>query len=159
MAEVLGKVVGDNLRTWRVLRRLSQDEMARRMTEIGSPWGQPAVSTVERGVRDLTIVELGAAALVLGVDLGTLLDPAGVEGRQDVALLVGTAAIPPKTARAWLRGQLGLRAGGDGSLSAEPTEGNEGVIVGIVDELRELRKPRKTTTDKRRATARRKGNP
>jgi transcriptional regulator with XRE-family HTH domain len=132
----LRRVAGENVRTLRLVRRLSQGQLARRMTELGVEWSQPAVSTVERGLRALSVDELGALALVLGVELGSILDPGGVEGRTNRELAVGGVAIPPRMARSWARGRVRLSAGADGSLSVEPVEGHEAAFHQAVEEAR-----------------------
>jgi len=153
-----GEVLGANVLAARLIRGWSQDHLAERMAvALGIEWVQSSVSQIEAARRRVSAEELLALALVLDQSVAELVDPGGLDGRSGQGMVVGGVSLPSKTARAWLRGRLRLRANEDGSLSAEPTEGNEGAIVGIVDELRELRKPRKTTTDKRRATARQKG--
>lgn len=64
------------LRTARLLAGLEQTDVAARMRLLGHPtWTRATVSQVERGQRNITAVELLAAALALGVTVADLLNP------------------------------------------------------------------------------------
>jgi transcriptional regulator with XRE-family HTH domain len=71
----LSAVLARNARQERNLRRLSQDDVAERMTALGHAWSRQTTSDVERGHRNVTIDELLGLALVLGAPIGALLDP------------------------------------------------------------------------------------
>jgi transcriptional regulator with XRE-family HTH domain len=73
----LSEVLARNVRQVRSLCRLSQDDVAERMTALGHAWSRQTTSDVERGLRNVTIDELLGLALVLGESIGHLLDPAG----------------------------------------------------------------------------------
>lgn len=78
------EAVAQNIRRLRVLRRLSQDEVAQRMTALGygrrgGRWNRSACSEVESGRRDVNIDEAVGLAMVLGVPLAELLDPGDQE--------------------------------------------------------------------------------
>ena len=150
----MGEVAGEAVRMRRMGRRMAQAELGRRMAALGHPWAAATVSLSERGLRRITVDELGALALVLGVRPADLLDATLLEEWTNVSLDLGGSLIPPKTARAWLRGRLRLTIGEDNSLSMEPTDGHELAVLDAIEELRETRK----TDNNRRAPARRKGN-
>jgi transcriptional regulator with XRE-family HTH domain len=75
------EILADNVRIWRHLRRLSQAQLAERMSRLGHGWSESIVGFVERGQRNVTVDELIGLTLVLNVsELGALLDPLGPEG-------------------------------------------------------------------------------
>jgi transcriptional regulator with XRE-family HTH domain len=86
-AEVLAR----NVRDYRKLRNLSQEELGERMAALGHGWTAGIVGFVERADRNMTVDELLGAALVLGVAPGHLLSPYGVDGHDPAALDVGLA--------------------------------------------------------------------
>src|SRR5918992_5014083 len=72
----LSEVVADNIRAFRVLRRISQSDLAAAMHGHGHhTWSRATVSEVERYGRTVSIDELASAAVVLRVPLNRLLDP------------------------------------------------------------------------------------
>lgn len=76
------------------------------MTVVGHDnWSRATVSEVERGGRTVTVDELLALAMVLGVTIGDLLDPAGVDGRatEDLDFTPDLPPHPVEEARAWVR--------------------------------------------------------
>jgi transcriptional regulator with XRE-family HTH domain len=98
-----GAVLAENVRAYRQVRGLSQEQLAERMAALGHGWTAGIVGFVERGDRNMTVDELLGLALVLGASIGDLLDPAGVDGYEMTALDVGTArAIPAQEAYAWV---------------------------------------------------------
>lgn len=103
------QVLAANLRGFRRVRDMSQDELAERMTILGHGWMRATVSEVERGGRKVSIDELLSLALVLSATIGDLLDPLGVERRFTDAtkrLDMEVEALPPRMASAWVRGAL-----------------------------------------------------
>jgi transcriptional regulator with XRE-family HTH domain len=74
-AKFVADAVADNVRAYRVLGRLEQEDIAERMRQLGHPWKRVTVSEVERGRRNVTVPELVALTLVLGVTATELLDP------------------------------------------------------------------------------------
>jgi transcriptional regulator with XRE-family HTH domain len=75
------KAVADNIRAYRQLRGLDQDELARRMSSVGVgiQWRRVTVSEVERDQRNVTVPELLWLALALDTTVERLLDPRGPE--------------------------------------------------------------------------------
>ncbi len=74
-----GEAVAEHVRDFRVLRRLSQVDLAERMKEAGlKTWSRQTVGEVERGNRKVTVDELTALGPALGVPCTRLLDPAPV---------------------------------------------------------------------------------
>jgi transcriptional regulator with XRE-family HTH domain len=107
----LTDILADNLRAWRLLRRLEQANVAEQMRAFGHRWVQQTVSEVEQGRRNITVDELAVLAMVLDVPPVALLDPMPVGGGQVSGLDVGAGwRISPPTARDWLRGRVSLKA-------------------------------------------------
>ncbi len=52
-------VLADNLRAQRLLRRLEQQDVAARLTELGHPWRRVTASEVERGRRNVGFTDHG----------------------------------------------------------------------------------------------------
>jgi hypothetical protein len=76
-----GEIVAGNVRTWRGVRRLSQAQLAARMSSLGHRWTESIVGFVERSERNVTVDEYIGLHFALELDdFGTLLDPLGVEG-------------------------------------------------------------------------------
>jgi transcriptional regulator with XRE-family HTH domain len=84
-----GVVVADNVRDHRALARLPQGTVADRMALLGHRWHQKTVSQVESGRRAVTVGELVSLALALGVTVGDLLDPTGVDGSGRTPVVAG----------------------------------------------------------------------
>src|SRR5215218_1648915 len=77
---VLGRpsdALAANLRAYRMLRNMTQDELASRMAHLCHGWGRSTVSAVEGKSRNVTVDELFGLALSVGVTIGALLDPTG----------------------------------------------------------------------------------
>lgn len=130
-------VLADNVRAYRKLRGLSQEQLGERMAELGHGWTAGIVGFVERGERNVTVNELLGLALVLGVPIGKLLAPAGILGvhpgavidedgvevPNPTALDVGLAEpLSFGVAEVWLAGEVtaGLTADGDVRFQAAP---------------------------------------
>lgn len=114
-----------NLRAYRLLRHLTQDELATRMTHLGHGWGRSTVSAVEGRTRNVTVDELFGLALCLGATIGQLLDPEGPDRSRRLSLDVGLRVpddgrpqpLEPLLARLWASSRAVMRlsedAGGD----------------------------------------------
>jgi len=104
----LSDAFAENLHAYRSLRRLSQEELARQMLNLGhASWSRATVSEVERGGRTVTVDELLALALIFGTPIGDLLDPAGLDGRATAALDFGwRRTMPVAMASRWVRGRI-----------------------------------------------------
>lgn len=72
--------VAANLRLWREAQRLSQDELAQRMTEHGFGFSQATIWKIEQGKRPVKLAEAVALADALGLQMWNDLtaDPTGV---------------------------------------------------------------------------------
>jgi transcriptional regulator with XRE-family HTH domain len=114
-----------NLRAYRLLRHLTQDELASRMTHLDHGWGRSTVSAVESRSRNVTVDELFGLALSLGATIGQLLDPEGPDRSRRLSLDVGLRVpddgrpqpVEPLLARLWASSRAVMRlsddAGGD----------------------------------------------
>jgi transcriptional regulator with XRE-family HTH domain len=77
------EAVGRNVRTYRQLRGLDQEALARRLNVgLAIPWRRVTVSEVERGERHVTVTELLWLALALETTIEQLLDTRGPERLQ-----------------------------------------------------------------------------
>ena len=111
-----------NLRAYRLLRQLTQDGLATRMTYLGHGWGRSTVSAVEGRTRNVTVDEMFGLALSLGVTIGQLLDPEGPDRSRRLRLDVGLRVlddgdprpVDPLVARLWASSRAVMR------LSDEP---------------------------------------
>jgi transcriptional regulator with XRE-family HTH domain len=74
-------VLADNLRAFRLLRRMEQDGVAEQMNYLGQQWTRQTISDIERGRRNVSVEELVGFTLVLGATIEQLLDPRGPERR------------------------------------------------------------------------------
>jgi transcriptional regulator with XRE-family HTH domain len=80
LTQTVRTTVADNVRTYRLTRRLDQAQLARRMQSLGIEWRQATVSEVERRGRNVTIGEALGLALALDVTIEQLIDARGPEG-------------------------------------------------------------------------------
>jgi transcriptional regulator with XRE-family HTH domain len=83
------RFLAENIRGYRILRGMTQDQMAARMVMLGHGWGRSFVSAIEGRRRGVTIDELFGLAITLGVSVGRLLDPSGPDRSRDEGLDVG----------------------------------------------------------------------
>lgn len=74
-------VLGDNVRAYRLLKKMEQEDLAEKMRGYRHPWRRATVSEVERAHRNVTIAELLTLVLILGASVQELLDPSGPGGR------------------------------------------------------------------------------
>lgn len=85
--------LGFRVRSLRIARQVSQEELARRMTTAGIPTGPVTVGRIEAGTRPTPVEELFVIAHALDVDAGTLFPTLGAFGEQlDQAQIVVDAA-------------------------------------------------------------------
>ncbi len=159
----LSEALADNARQIRGLRKLSQDDVAERMTALGHTWSRQTTSDVERNLRNVTVDELLGLALVLGAPIGQLLDPRGVlqvfrtaidPGDPDLPYtkprhidnptpieIPGTAGmgIPPAALQALIESRVTLSLAWDGKpagIGIEPVADHFEDFVEIVDDFR-----------------------
>ena len=76
------ETLAHNVRAYRQLRGLDQAELGHRMQSLGHLWRQVTVSEVERRQRSVSVPEMIALTLALGVTVEQLLDPRGPERRR-----------------------------------------------------------------------------
>jgi transcriptional regulator with XRE-family HTH domain len=74
-------VLAENIRAYRLLRRLEQEQIAGRMQLLGHRWSRVTVSEVERGRRNVTVPEMVSLVVVLSASVEQLLDPRGPGGK------------------------------------------------------------------------------
>jgi transcriptional regulator with XRE-family HTH domain len=104
-SRLLSGVVAEKVRAYRLLRRITQDDLAAGMRELRHPWVQQTVSEVEQCHRHLTVDEVVGLSIVLEVSMSELTDPTPVEGGEPPALDVGwPVPMPPSMVRQWAQG-------------------------------------------------------
>lgn len=105
------EAVARNVRSYRLLQRMTQEDLASRMTELGLDWSPGIVGFVERYERAVTVDEYAGLVLSFGVTVGALLDPTGPLGTDKVGLdLVGldgqgVAVFDATMAHGWATGK------------------------------------------------------
>jgi transcriptional regulator with XRE-family HTH domain len=87
------RVLAENIRGYRVLRQMTQDQLAARMDRLGHRWSRSVVSTVEGSRRSVSIDEVFGLAISLEVTVGRLIDPAGPDGSRNLGLDVGLGRV------------------------------------------------------------------
>jgi len=92
------EVVSEALKRCREARRMSQQDVANRMSRLGLNWAHTTCSLLERGKRGLSVNEFVALALVLEVRPSALLSSDGpvAVGARDV--------VPRDTFNNWMKG-------------------------------------------------------
>jgi transcriptional regulator with XRE-family HTH domain len=125
--------LAENLRAYRLLRRMTQDELASRMSHLCHGWGRSTVSAVESKSRNVTIDELFGLAVSVGVTIGELLDPTGPDHRRPLSLDVGlrdadggdSEPLAPPLARLWAASRAVVKLWHDDGrkVQVEVTEG------------------------------------
>lgn len=116
-ARSLGTVVAENVKAYRLLRDMTQDELGARMEELGHGWSGGTVGLIERRTRHVAVDELGGLAIALGVTLGQLQDPTGPDHSRRTSLDVGLwesedgsgNSIGPWTAQLWTNSRMVIR--------------------------------------------------
>jgi transcriptional regulator with XRE-family HTH domain len=128
-AEFVPRVLADNVRAWRQIRNLTQEQLATGMRARGHghEWSASVVGFVERGDRTVSVDELVSLSIELDVGSpGALLDPGGPDGRRKLAIDYGVGlVIPSAIARPWLRGQIECRFEGGALVGIEPVSGHD----------------------------------
>jgi transcriptional regulator with XRE-family HTH domain len=110
-------VLAANLRAYRLLRHLTQDELAARMAYLSHGWGRSTVSAVEGRTRNVTVDEMFGLVLSLGITIGQLLDPEGPDRSRRLSLDIGLPAheggsprpVDPLVARLWASSRAVMR--------------------------------------------------
>jgi transcriptional regulator with XRE-family HTH domain len=109
--------LAENLRAYRLLRHMTQDQLAARMAHLSHGWGRSTVSAVEGRSRNVIVDELFGLALALGVTVGQLLDPGGPDHSRQMSLDVGLRAegtgqpqpVAPRLAHMWASSRATIR--------------------------------------------------
>lgn len=109
-----------NVAAYRALRRITQADLASRMTGLGHPMGRSTVSAIEVKSRNVTVDELLGLAISIGVTVGQLLDPTGPDRSRPLALDVGLKTddgearpVAPRLARLWAASRVVARLSAD----------------------------------------------
>jgi transcriptional regulator with XRE-family HTH domain len=134
----ISEVVADNLRAFRLLRRMNQNELAGAMRELGhQTWSRATVSEIERYGRSVTIEELVSAAVLLRIPPGRMLDPfmlprGGGDWLSDIDF-GGPVGIPAGLVAHWAAGELtvGVEPNGDLWLDADTPAAQEAATEAI----------------------------
>ena len=88
-------VLADNLRAYRLLRRLEQQDVAARLNELGHPWRRITVSEVERGAAERQRRRAVGAGRGPAPPVEQLLDPRGPEGIDGATLALTSRGADP----------------------------------------------------------------
>ncbi|MFF4360871.1 helix-turn-helix domain-containing protein [Streptomyces sp. NPDC001604] len=94
--------IRDDVRGW------STYELAGRLTKVGRPIAPSAVSKIERGERQVTVDELAALAIVLGVSPSALMLPF-TDGPDSPVAVTGAGDVPALAAWEWADGRTPLK--------------------------------------------------
>lgn len=108
----LGDALAANVAAYRkaAVPPMRQQDLADRMTLLGHPWTQAVASMTETATRNVTVDELLALAVALGVTPAELLDPGGITGTDERdADLWDLTVLAPRLARSWTAGKTVLR--------------------------------------------------
>jgi len=139
--------LAENLRAYRMLRRMTQDQLAARMAHLCHGWGRSTVSAVEGKIRNVTIDELFGLAVVVGVTIGELLDPTGPDHHRTLSLDVGFRAtddgkpqpVAPRVAHLWASSRVVIRMGHERGWAVD-VDVTDDAPLAIQRELEKLRR-------------------
>jgi len=109
-----GKTVGQNLARLRMRRNFTTRQLSAALARSNSPRFIPAsgITRMEQGERQVTVDDLVALAVVLGVNPSALLLPP-VSGLQEVVEVTGFGRVPAFMAWDWVDGVRPLTYGGN----------------------------------------------
>lgn len=114
-AQFPAEVLAANVRALRLLRRLTQDDVAEQMQRMGhATWSRATVSEIERYGRSLTFDEIVSLAVVFRVPPLEIQDPLGPALLTSVFDFGGPEGVPPGVAMRWIRGQIAIGITDDG---------------------------------------------
>lgn len=119
--------LAENLRAYRLLQHMTQDQLAARMTWLCHRWGRSTVSAVEGRSRNVTVDELFGLAVSVGVTIGQLLDPTGPDHSRPLSFDVGLRAedgglpqpVAPQLAHLWAASRAVIKLRHDGGCEME----------------------------------------
>lgn len=119
------KRVSENIERLRKARGLSQAQLANKLTKVGRPMLDTAVSKMERGTRRVDVDDLVAIAIALNVTPIALLMPN--QWDMEPVALTESFDLPAKTAWRWAEGvgpATDFLVGPEGAHSEEEIEAN-----------------------------------
>jgi transcriptional regulator with XRE-family HTH domain len=128
------EVLATNVRAYRLVRKLTQAELADRMSLLGHGWHAGTVGFAERNERTISAGELFGLAIALEAGVLDLLDPTGIDGRQTKPVDYARGQLPHNVestlpailVKHWLRGAVELHfRRGPGSFTVSEVEGHE----------------------------------
>lgn len=96
-----------NVRAYRLLRHMTQEDLAARMTHLCHGWGRSTVSAAEGRGRNISVDELFGLAASFGVSIGQLFDPTGPDHSRRLSFNVGFTdrgvprSVEPDLAQLW----------------------------------------------------------
>lgn len=136
-------ILAENVRCYRILRGMTQSELAARMTVLGHGWSRSMVSGIEGNKRSVTIDELFGLAINFGVTIGRLLDPSGPDGSREIGLDLGlgpsghSSPLPTHLARlvAESRAVVRLVEDGTGMIGIDMVSEDEPASADGLDEM------------------------
>jgi hypothetical protein len=100
------EAVARNVRSYRLLQRLTQAELAERMSALGFEWNESTVGYLERYQRKVEVDELVGLTICFELKIWQLLDPTGPAGTEQVGLNFGSGGLVVGVlARMWLEGR------------------------------------------------------
>jgi transcriptional regulator with XRE-family HTH domain len=141
--------VATNVAAYRSFHRLSQTDLAEAMRAFGHPkWTRSTVSAVERAERQITLDELPALAICLGLPPMGLLDPGALPTGDERDLDYGTGRrIAYPLARAWITGTVQLHywpplGGMPGHVTI--SRANPNTAAGLEEVIEDLERRRQT---------------
>lgn len=109
------EVLARNLRDYRLLRDMTQSDLAAHMSGLGHGWSRSTVSAVEGTGRNITVDELGGLAISLGTSIGQLLDPTGPDHSRKLSVDVGLpglgGSLRPELGHLWSLSRLVVSLG------------------------------------------------
>jgi transcriptional regulator with XRE-family HTH domain len=107
--------LAENVRAYRLLEHMTQDDLSLRMKKLGHDWGRSTVSAVELRNRNVVTDELFGLAVCFGVTIGRLLDPTGPDHSRNLSFDVGIAVdgspclIEPQIGQLWGASRVRVR--------------------------------------------------
>lgn len=141
--------LAENVAAYRALRRITQGDLAARMTLLGHRMGRSTVSAIEGKHRGVNVDELFGLAISVGVTVGQLLDPTGPDHSRALSFDVGLKTdegdprpVAPRLSRLWAASRV---------VTQVPPSDGRGVEFEAADELevadqRELERLRDTAS-------------
>ncbi|CAN5551944.1 hypothetical protein BH11ACT7_BH11ACT7_31200 [soil metagenome] len=108
--------LGVNIRRIRTLRKMTGQDLIKRLGECGVKLLPSGLSDLEKGRRKLTVEELLALAIVLNTSVIDLLVP---EDGESLSVAEGVEPLQPSWLESWLQGETPWPATGDEAVRDE----------------------------------------